>query len=109
MYHVEKTDVVVLGAGAAGTMSAIYAHRTNPKLRVVVLDKSKMEDTMKIRVNQKSIKVTEVLNESLMERVIEVIEKSGCKHQMKDFGTTYIITGTSEQLNNFIDIWNRDN
>ena len=43
MYHVEETDVVVLGAGAAGTLSAIYAHRINPKLRVVVLDKSKME------------------------------------------------------------------
>ena len=43
MYHVEETDVVVLGAGAAGTLSAIYAHRTNPKLRVTVLDKSKME------------------------------------------------------------------
>ncbi len=43
MEHVREADVVIVGGGAAGVMSAIYAHRTDPKLKVAVLDKSKLE------------------------------------------------------------------
>lgn len=43
MYYINKADVVVIGGGAAGTMAAIYAYRANPKLRIVVMDKSKIE------------------------------------------------------------------
>jgi succinate dehydrogenase/fumarate reductase flavoprotein subunit len=43
VYHINKADVVVIGGGAAGTMAAIYAYRANPKLRIVVMDKSKIE------------------------------------------------------------------
>ena len=43
MYHIHEVDVVIIGGGAAGSMAAIYAHRTNPTLKVAVLDKSKIE------------------------------------------------------------------
>lgn len=43
MHYVHDVDIVIIGAGAAGAMTAIYAHRTNPNLKVAVLDKSKME------------------------------------------------------------------
>jgi succinate dehydrogenase/fumarate reductase flavoprotein subunit len=43
MYHIKEADVVVVGAGAAGAMSAIYIHRTDPSLRIAVMDKSKTE------------------------------------------------------------------
>ncbi len=46
MYHIEETDVLIIGGGRrgpAGAMAAIYAHRKDPNLRVVVLDKSKIE------------------------------------------------------------------
>ena len=43
MYYIKETDVVIIGAGAAGAMAAIYAHRANPKIHLTVLDKSKME------------------------------------------------------------------
>ena len=43
MYYIKETDMVIIGAGAAGAMAAIYAHRANPKVRLTVLDKSKME------------------------------------------------------------------
>ena len=43
MYHMEESDLVIIGAGAAGTFAALYAHRADPKLRITVLDKSKME------------------------------------------------------------------
>jgi thioredoxin reductase len=35
--------VVIIGVGAAGAMAAIYAQRAYPKIRLTVLDKSKME------------------------------------------------------------------
>jgi succinate dehydrogenase/fumarate reductase flavoprotein subunit len=43
MYHINEADVVIVGAGPAGAMAAIYVYRTDPDLRVVVLDKSKIE------------------------------------------------------------------
>jgi succinate dehydrogenase/fumarate reductase flavoprotein subunit len=43
VYHIKETDLVVIGGGAAGAMAAIYANRTDPSVKVVVLDKSKIE------------------------------------------------------------------
>ena len=43
MYHIHEVDILIIGGGAAGSMAAIYAHRTNPTLKVAVLDKSKIE------------------------------------------------------------------
>jgi succinate dehydrogenase/fumarate reductase flavoprotein subunit len=43
MYWIKEADVVIIGGGAAGAMAAIYAHRTDPKLEIVLLDKSKLE------------------------------------------------------------------
>lgn len=43
MFHIHETDIVVIGAGAAGAMAAIYAHKVKPNLKIAVLDKSKME------------------------------------------------------------------
>jgi succinate dehydrogenase/fumarate reductase flavoprotein subunit len=43
MYHIHEVDIVIIGGGAAGAMAAIYANRTNPTLKVAVLDKSKIE------------------------------------------------------------------
>jgi succinate dehydrogenase/fumarate reductase flavoprotein subunit len=43
LYYIEETDIVIAGGGAAGAMAAIYARRANPKLRVALLDKSKLE------------------------------------------------------------------
>jgi len=43
MYHIKEADVLIIGAGPAGAMAAIYARRKDPDLCIVVLDKSKME------------------------------------------------------------------
>jgi succinate dehydrogenase/fumarate reductase flavoprotein subunit len=43
MLHLKKADIVVIGGGASGTMAAIHANRANPALKVVMLDKSRLE------------------------------------------------------------------
>ncbi len=43
MYHIIETDVVVVGAGAAGTMAAIKARQADANVKIVVLDKSHMD------------------------------------------------------------------
>jgi len=43
MYHIEEADVIIIGAGPAGAMAAIKAYKQNPNLRIVILDKSKIE------------------------------------------------------------------
>ena len=43
MLHVKKADIVIIGGGAAGAMAAIHARRANPALKVVILDKSRIE------------------------------------------------------------------
>ena len=43
MYHIIETDIVVVGAGAAGTMAAIKARQADATVKIAVLDKSKME------------------------------------------------------------------
>jgi succinate dehydrogenase/fumarate reductase flavoprotein subunit len=43
MYYIKEVDMVIIGAGPAGAMAAIYAKRQNSKMRIAVLDKSKIE------------------------------------------------------------------
>lgn len=43
MYHIIETDVVVIGAGAAGTMAAIKAREADANAKITVLDKSVMD------------------------------------------------------------------
>ena len=43
MYHIKETDIVIIGAGAAGAFAAIHAHKENPRLSITLLDKSKFE------------------------------------------------------------------
>lgn len=38
MSHHETADIAVIGAGAAGLMAAYWAAKTNPRLRIIVLD-----------------------------------------------------------------------
>lgn len=38
-----NADIIVIGGGSAGTFAAINAKKTNPKAKVVVLDKGPIE------------------------------------------------------------------
>jgi len=58
---------------------------------------------MKIRVNKKSIGFKEIYNESQMEMVNEVAEKSNCEVAYTDMNTTAKVTG---DLSTFITNWN---
>ena len=43
MLHIKRADIVIIGGGASGTMAVIHAHRANPALKIVMLDKSRIE------------------------------------------------------------------
>lgn len=46
------------------------------------------------------------MNESLMERVDADLEGTGCTVTKKDCNTTYVIRGSIDNLNAFINNWN---
>lgn len=75
MYHTIETDVVVIGAGAAGAMAAIYAHRADPKLRVTVLDKSKMETSGAAGRGMDALNTMALPPNSQPEDVVELLTK----------------------------------
>jgi len=75
MYHLKQADIVIIGAGAAGTMSAIYAHRLDPKLKVVVLDKSKMETSGGAGRGMDALNTVALPPHSRPEDVVELMTK----------------------------------
>jgi succinate dehydrogenase/fumarate reductase flavoprotein subunit len=75
MYTIKETDLVIVGAGAAGTMAAIYAHRTDPNLRVVILDKSKMETSGAAGRGMDALNTMALPPYSYPEDVVEVLTK----------------------------------
>jgi succinate dehydrogenase/fumarate reductase flavoprotein subunit len=75
MYTIKETDLVVVGAGAAGTMAAICGHRADPNLRVVVLDKSKMETSGAAGRGMDALNTMALPPYSYPEDVVEVLTK----------------------------------
>jgi succinate dehydrogenase/fumarate reductase flavoprotein subunit len=75
MYHIKEADVVIVGAGAAGTMSAVYARRTNPHLKIVVLDKSKMETSGAAGRGMDALNMMSLPPYSSPEDVVELLTK----------------------------------
>ena len=75
MYHIYEADVVVIGAGAAGAMAAIYAHKANPALKVVVLDKSKMETSGAAGRGMDALNTMALPPNSTPEDVVEMLTK----------------------------------
>lgn len=75
MYHIVETDVVIIGAGAAGTFAAIHAHQQNPKLRITVLDKSKMESSGAAGRGMDALNTMALPPNSTTEDVVEMLTK----------------------------------
>lgn len=75
MYHVVETDVVIVGAGAAGTFAALHAHKQNPKLRIAVLDKSKMETSGAAGRGMDALNTMALPPYSTSEDVVEMLTK----------------------------------
>lgn len=59
---------------------------------------------MNIRVKKTSIVFTGIANESQLEDIKTITDKSGCKYEPKDYCCTAVITGN---LNKFISLWNK--
>ncbi|MDD5203968.1 MAG: fumarate reductase/succinate dehydrogenase flavoprotein subunit [Desulfobacterales bacterium] len=70
-----NADVVVLGGGSAGTFAAINAKKTNPKARVVVLDKGPIETSGAIGRGMDALNVVSVPGYGTPEDVVEALTK----------------------------------
>jgi succinate dehydrogenase/fumarate reductase flavoprotein subunit len=75
MYYIRESDIVIIGGGAAGTMTAIYAHQANPALRLILLDKSKMETSGAAGRGMDALNTMAVPPYSYPEDVIEHLTK----------------------------------
>lgn len=75
MYHIVETDVVIVGAGAAGTFAALHAHRADPALRITVLDKSKMETSGAAGRGMDALNTMALPPYSTPEDVVEMLTK----------------------------------
>jgi succinate dehydrogenase/fumarate reductase flavoprotein subunit len=68
-------DVVVVGGGSAGTFAAIKAKNTNPKARVVVLDKGPIETSGAIGRGMDALNIVSVPGYGTPEDVVEALTK----------------------------------
>lgn len=75
MYHIKETDVVIVGAGAAGTFAALHVHKADPKLRLTVLDKSKMETSGAAGRGMDALNTMALPPYSTPEDVVEMLTK----------------------------------
>lgn len=75
MYYLKEVDLVIIGAGASGTMAAIYAHRADPHAKIAVLDKSKMETSGAAGRGMDALNTMAVPPNSYPEDVVEHLTK----------------------------------
>lgn len=75
MYHIIETDVVIVGAGAAGTFAALHVHKADPRLRITVLDKSKMETSGAAGRGMDALNTMALPPYSTSEDVVEMLTK----------------------------------
>jgi len=70
-----EADIVILGGGSAGTFAAIKAKKTNPKARVVVLDKGPIETSGAIGRGMDALNTVSVPGYGTPEDVVEALTK----------------------------------
>lgn len=68
-------DIVILGGGSAGTFAAINAKKTNPKAKVVVLDKGPIETSGAIGRGMDALNIVSVPGYGTPEDVVEALTK----------------------------------
>ena len=53
------------------------------------------------------IKVSGIYNESMLDDVYMYCKKSGCSFETQNYCTEAIVSGTKEQLEKFVKLWNK--
>ena len=82
-------DVIILGGGSAGTFAAIKAKETNPKCRVVVLDKGPLETSGAIGRGMDALNIVSVPGYGTPEDVVEALTK--CAEGIIDQECAYVL------------------
>jgi hypothetical protein len=62
---------------------------------------------MTVSVNRNGLSVTDIYNESMANDAEFITKQSGCEYEYVRNRTKILITGTQEQLNKFINLWNK--
>jgi len=63
---------------------------------------------MTARRNLKSIVISGILHEGMLDDVQAKVDMSKCQGESKDFHTKMVVTGTDAQLDKFVELWNKE-
>lgn len=102
-YERIDADFLIIGGGSAGCMAAIRALKRNPKLKVVIFEKSDLKYGGSIARGMDALNIVAIPGKSSPEMYVEAITESS--QGVCDFGTNYIMAARSFELLKELESW----
>lgn len=102
-YETIEADFLIVGGGSAGCMAAIKALEQNPRLRVVIFEKSDLKYGGSIARGMDALNIVAIPGKSTPETYVEAIRESA--QGVCDFGPSFVIADRSYPLLKRLESW----